>query len=167
MRAYGCHSSRFSRKDSAGAAAYSALPIARDRDGTAYLALQEDEKILAVTPGGQVTTIAGHASELAGRGNDGLEDGPGAGAGFYLPQDLALAPDHSLLVAEPAGGRLRRIGLDDPSHPVTTLLGQRELLELDDKPGVDRPAGVAVDPAGRILIADEINRRVKEVGRAR
>ncbi|MDB5098371.1 MAG: Serine/threonine-protein kinase PknD [Cyanobacteria bacterium RYN_339] len=142
----------------------SKIPIARDKDGTVYLGLQEESKVLAVTPEGHVSTLAGHPSPLDDGSNVGLADGPGASAGFFFPNDLVLAPDHSLLLTEPGGGRLRRIDLNDPRHTVTTLMGQREFLELENQPGVDHPAGLTVDPTGRIFITDEVNRRVKEVG---
>jgi sugar lactone lactonase YvrE len=95
---------------------------------------------------------------LAGDGTAGYQDGPGLQARFGQPGGLVADGKGHLYVADRANHRVRRIDLDDPAHPVTTVAGSGADLGfvLGDpmKATFRGPADVLVDPQGRLLIMD-------------
>jgi hypothetical protein len=77
-----------------------------------------------VPPIGDVVT-------LAGTGNTGSTDGPGATADLQWPVALAARPDGSLLFVQSASGLIRRIA-DDKDHMVSTYAGKMGRLGSAD-----------------------------------
>jgi sugar lactone lactonase YvrE len=71
-------------------------------DGTIYVADRNNHRIRAVSPAGDITTIAGD-------GTAGQQDGPAQTAKFNRPIDVVLARDGSLVVSEENNHRLRKI----------------------------------------------------------
>ncbi|MGI4743353.1 MAG: hypothetical protein ACRYG7_50015 [Janthinobacterium lividum] len=116
-------------------------------DGTLYVADVQNQVVRAISPTGQVRTLAGQppAASL---------DGRGLAATLSKPTGLALAADGSLLVA--GGGRLRRISAQ---AEVTTLSGaEPDPGYSDSLPNfhpsqVSNPVGVAV-VGSAIFISD-------------
>jgi sugar lactone lactonase YvrE len=86
--------------------------IAFGPDGTLYVADPSGQRVCAVAPGGLVRVVAG--------GANGYRDGPGAGAQFRYPSNVAIAADGTLHVADTGNDRIRRI---TPDGNVTTLAG--------------------------------------------
>ena len=82
-----------------------------------------------------VTTIAGIA------GQRGDVDGPFGVARFSYPVAVAALPDGALVVADYGADKLKRAERDGTVHTLAI-------------PGLGRPAGLAVDHAGRIFVAD-------------
>lgn len=95
----------------------------------------------------QVTTIAGN-------GDSGLTDGPGATARFNGPTGIVVASDGTSFVCEYLLPVLRSI---DPSGVVTTVAGSQDYGRLDGPPGSARftgLGGVCLDRSGNLLFTD-------------
>ncbi len=108
-----------------------------DTAGNLYVADTGNHAIRRINVAGVVTHVAGGA----GPADFDSFDGTGAGARFYRPLGLALAPDGSLIVADSGNLALRRISL--PGAVVTTLPWF-----------FNQPSGVAVDAAGVCYVSE-------------
>lgn len=121
-----------------------------------------------------VARLAGQAGEVlvatyAGTGEQGGADGPADGATFDTPAGVALDAAGNLYVSEGEGGsifggeRIRKIATDGT---VTTLAGMGK-SGFADGPGASArfyaPGGLAVDAAGTVYVADQLNYRIRVV----
>jgi streptogramin lyase len=140
-----------------GACFNSPSAVAIAENGTVLVADTGNNAIRTVTAGGVVTTLAGGSEP-------GFEDGQAHAARFNGPIGIAVAPDHSIIVADTYNDRIRRI---EPNGQVTTIAGQR--AGYRDGPVsealFDTPSGVAVDHDGNIFVADAGNDAVRRIGR--
>jgi sugar lactone lactonase YvrE len=122
------------------------IGIAVSEDGQVFVADTYNDRIRTIGKDGRVRTIAG--------GNEpGFRDGMGSEARFDTPCGLAIAPDGSLLVADTANHRIRRVTLDGN---VTTIAGTGEETERDGKPleaAFNQPIAIAVRRDGMVFIA--------------
>lgn len=109
--------------------------LAVGADGTLFVADAGNHVVKAITPSGEVRTVAGQAG-MAGR-----NDGKGIAAHFDQPAGLALDGAGSLLVADAGNRALRKIAA---SGAVSTLA-----LRLPFQ-----PQGVAVDARGGVVAYD-------------
>jgi sugar lactone lactonase YvrE len=151
---------RFGTDDGAAARARFSDPfgVAAGADGIVYVADAGDAQgIRRITPDGTVTTIAG--------GTRGYADGSGNSARFDTPSGLAVARDGSLIVADTGNNVVRRV---TAAGVVTTIAGATS-AGFQDGPAAEArfngPVGVAVDAAGRIIVADTYNDRIRAIGR--
>ena len=117
----------------------------------------------ASAPAAAVLTIAGGDAE-------GYADGPGAQARFNTPLGLAIGADGDLYVADSLNHRVRRIDLDDPAFPVTTLAGSGpvggEGAWQDGAGAAARfyePSQLAVAADGGLYVTDAFNHRVRRI----
>jgi len=137
--------------DGAGAAArfYEPTAIAVDAAGDLFVADSSNCTIRKITPTGTVSTLAGSP------GVTGSADGVGNAARFSLPLGVAVDPAGNIYVADYANATIRRI---TPSGVVTTVGGIAGQTGDVDGTGslvqFNSPAGVAVDGAGVLYIAD-------------
>ena len=116
-------------------------------DGTAFVADAGNHVVKAVSPAGDVRTVAGQA------GTAGRNDGKGIAARFDGPAGLALDGAGGLLLADAGNRALRRIAADGS---VTTVASRLPL----------QPQGVAVDARGGIVVHDAASAlRIGEGGR--
>ena len=109
---------------------------------------------------------------LAGSGLPGVRDGAAGVAQFLEPAGVAPGPGGSLLVADAAAQRIRRI---DPFGTVSTVAGSGAIDPSGlfvpggyrDGPAgqaqFDHPSGVAVAPDGAVLVADRLNHCVRRI----
>jgi len=149
---------RLGRADGLGAAARFNTPsgLALAADGTIYVADTGNNAIRRITPDGLVST-------LAGDGIAGNRDGPGYQARFNGPVGVAVDAAGRVIVADTYNDRIRVI---HPEGTVSTLAGSGEPGLLDGVAAharFDTPCGVAIDPAGRILVADTGNGLVRTI----
>jgi hypothetical protein len=118
--------------------------VAAASDGTLYVVETGFARVVALA-GGSLRVVAG--------GDQGYADGPGDRAKLLPQLGLALLPDHALAVADPGNGRVRVVR----DGVVTTLAGSGVHGGRDgpgDQADLVLPAGLAVDAAGRLLVAD-------------
>jgi sugar lactone lactonase YvrE len=133
--------------------------VAVDGDGNIYVADTGNATIRKVTPAGVVTTLAGSA------GNLGSADGTGNTARFYRPGALAVDTAGVVYVADAYYGTIRKV---TPAGEVTTLAGCGSCTNVGfDGTGTNavfyQPSGIAVDPAGNVVVADTYDNTVRKV----
>jgi sugar lactone lactonase YvrE len=132
--------------------------LAIDRAGNIYVADEASHIIRKITPGGQVSTLAGMAGE------SGAQDGRGRTARFNAPRGLATDATGNVYVMDTNNAAVRKI---TPDGHVTTFAGKT------GEPGfADGPAAAArfnglragiVDDQGNLIVADEGNGAVRQI----
>ena len=149
--------------DGTGAAARFSGPsgVAADNQGNIYVTDSGNNTIRKITPGGLVTTIAGLA------GVKGSADGMGTNASFNLPTGIAVDTNGNLYVADEFNDTIRKITPVGTNWVVSTLAGQVGIASLTDGLGTNAlfstPAGVAVDGAGNVYVADTANDVIRQI----
>ena len=130
--------------------------IAVDAAGTLYVADQGNQTIRRVTSTGLVTTLAGTATM------SGTADGDGAAARFGSPAGVAVDASGSLYVADQS--TIRQV---TSAGRVTTFAGSAGVIGGTDGAGgaarFNQPAGMAVDGAGNVYVADSGNATIRKV----
>ncbi|MEW6754322.1 MAG: choice-of-anchor D domain-containing protein [Candidatus Latescibacterota bacterium] len=119
-------------------------------DGTLYAADRGNSVVWSVAPGGGVRPLAGTGVRRFG----GDAPAPAVQTSLADPRGLAVARDGAVYIAETGSGRLRRVA---PDGTLTTAAGGGSV----DWAGrvlpwhaILEPVAVAVDPQGRVAIAD-------------
>ena len=149
--------------DGTGAAARFSNPVglAVDAAGHVLVADYGNHTIRKISPLGVVTTLAGTAASL------GSADGTGAAARFNYPRGLAVDAAGNVLVADTGNHTIRKIS---PAGVVTTLAGTATSLGSTDGTGAaarfSSPAGLAVDAAGYVFVADTSNHTIRKISPA-
>lgn len=110
-------------------------------------------------------TALGFVSTLAGSGNQGFADGPGATAMFNNPEGVAVITATGVIVV---GDSLNcRIRLVSPSGDVSTLAGSGNFAFADGAAttaSFQYPTGVAVDQlTGNVIVADQSGGSIRRV----
>jgi uncharacterized repeat protein (TIGR01451 family) len=108
-----------------------------------------------------ITTVAGN-----GTGGYGGDDGPATSAELDDPVGVAIDGPGNLYIADIENSRIRKV--DAETKTITTVAGNGTAgYSGDGGPAtsaeLDDPAGVAVDGAGNLYIADTANNRIREV----
>lgn len=143
-----------------GAAALFNQPggLAATGAGVIFVADTANALIRRIGTDGSVTTFAGSS---ASRGNT---DGTGTAATFSAPLGLAIDSAGNLYVADAMNHTLRKI---TSSGVVSTLAGAAGVPGFADGTGpgalFNYPAGVAVDAAGNVFVADRSNNLIRKV----
>ncbi len=131
--------------------------VAPDAAGNLYVADSGNYTIRRIAPDGTVSTLAGSA------GSPSHLDGTGKAARFVDPQNLAIAADGTIFVADGNGNTIRRV---TPAGAVTTFAGTGTAGSANG-PGTAAqfrdPTGVAVDTAGNVYVADHGNHTVRKI----
>ena len=134
--------------------------LALDGMGNLYIADTSDHRIRRVDPSGVMTTVAGTGER--GFGGDG---GPATEAQLSVPQGVAVDPAGNLYIADWSNVRVRRV---DPAGTIETVVGSGDWgFSGDGGPAtaarLTPPTAVAVGHDGSLYVADERNRRVRQV----
>jgi len=153
--------------------------VALDRSGNLYISDYYNQVIrvvsclTATSTGGTCTPKAGEAKgdiyTFAGNNTLGVgfagDGGPATSAKLYYPLDVTVDASGNVYIADYDNERVRKV---NTSGIITTFAGNGYsgyqvdgVLATDTS--LDLPAGVAVDGAGDILIADQNNYRVRLV----
>jgi NHL repeat-containing protein len=132
--------------------------IAVASDGTIYVAdAGESQRIRRLAPDGSLSTLAGSIQ--------GYSDGTGPAAWFNTPSGLAIDSAGNLFLADTGNNAIRRITREGE---VSTAAGDRFPGYRDGTAAEARfngPVGVAVDAAGRVIVADTYNDRIRAIER--
>ncbi len=139
-----------------------AAGVAVDPAGNLYIADQFNDRVRKVSLGGVITAVAGGGSPLFPDIGDG---GPATSASLNRPAGVAVDAAGNLYIADTFNDRIRKVSLDGT---ITTVAGNGDLgFSGDGGPAVNaslaRPTGVAVDAAGNLYIADQLNHRIRKV----
>jgi hypothetical protein len=137
--------------------------------GDVFVADTYNNRVVKVTPQGQVVTVAGDG--VAGYSGDGRL---AAFAELNSPTGLAVDADGNLYIADSANNVIRRV--DAKTGIITTVAGDFAADKASDGLGgfsgdggpaasaqLNDPQGVAVDGAGDLFIADTFNNAIREV----
>jgi trimeric autotransporter adhesin len=128
-----------------------------DSAGSLYIA--GDNRVRKVAPEGVITTVAGNGVQ----GFSG--DGGKATAAQLTPTELAVDAAGNLYIADFLNFRIRKV---TPDGTITTVAGNGIAGFSGDggkatSAQLSRPAGLAVDSADNLYIADEGNFRIRKV----
>jgi sugar lactone lactonase YvrE len=143
--------------------------IAVDSAGNVYVADTLNHTIRKVTSTGTnwvMTTLAGNASikDWTGAPAGDYADGTGIAARFNFAQDVAVDSAGTLYVADQYNQAIRKV---TPAGLVTTPAGLPGTQGKADGTGSAArfayPAGVAVDSAGNVYVADSSNKAIRKV----
>jgi sugar lactone lactonase YvrE len=135
--------------------------VAVDTSGNLFIADYANNRIRKVTAStGIISTVAGGAYQ--GYSGDG---GPATSAELYHPEDVAVDTSGNLFIADTTNERVRKV---TPAGVISTVAGNGSGgFGGDGGPAtlasLNWPAGVAVDAAGNLFIADCSNNRVRKV----
>jgi alpha-tubulin suppressor-like RCC1 family protein len=146
--------------DGTGTSAQFSYPgsVALDGLGNVYVADSGNHTIRKITPAGVVTTVAGSA------GLSGSADGTGSAARFYGPQGLVADGAGNIYVSDTNNSTIRKV---TAAGVVTTLAGTAGSIGNADGTGGAAqfcyPAGLTIDSAGNVIVADRNNYRIREV----
>jgi uncharacterized protein (TIGR03437 family) len=123
--------------------------------------IADGTRIRYVDPSGAIHTLAGDGYLRA------IGDGGSAtGAALSLPSAVALCASANLFIADTGTERVRQVSA---AGIIGTLAGTG-VAGYGMEPGpaptapLNTPSGVAVDPAGGVIVADSFNNRIREVG---
>jgi sugar lactone lactonase YvrE len=134
------------------------VSVAVDRLGNVYVAEPNSDTIRKVTSAGVVTTLAGVAFSR------GSADGTGSNARFNSPDGVAVDGGGNIYVADAGNYLIRKI---TPAGNVTTFAGSAGRSGSADGTGSAArfagPAGLAVDGAGNVYVADTVNNNIRKV----
>lgn len=133
--------------------------VAVDSSGNVYIADQQNNEVERVTPGGQLTIIAGTGTSGA------PTTGPAASSELSHPTGVAVDANKNVYIAdtgnndveEVSGGTLRVIAGQGPGGGGLPTAGTATASALNV------PQGVAVDGSGDVYIADTANNDVEEI----
>jgi secreted PhoX family phosphatase len=139
------------------AAAFNApAGVAIDAAGNIYISEAGNYDVRKVTPDGVVSTFAGNPT-------GGFANGTGTAASFSSIQGIAIDAAGNLYVADSGNQAIRKI---TPDGVVTTIAGTG-VMGADNGPVAtatfDGPAGIAVDAAGNLYIADFGNKMIRKI----
>jgi uncharacterized repeat protein (TIGR01451 family) len=134
--------------------------LAVDLAGNLYIADQNNQRILQVTPAGIVSIVAGTGI----MGYNGTS-GQGTSIALNSPQGLAVDPAGNLYIADKGNNLVRKLA---PGGTLTTIAGtHRSGTAGDGGPAtsatLDAPAALALDFAGNLYIGDG-SYQVRKVG---
>ncbi|GMK47391.1 hypothetical protein PghCCS26_45210 [Paenibacillus glycanilyticus] len=187
-RIAGGHSEIYAGASLSDKRADTGLPAGGLLDGQAKLAFFNQPAGLAVNAAGDVFVAdagnhairkidaAGNVTTIAGNGVQGLKDGKGGAAFFNHPQDVVVAADGTLYVADTLNHVIRRIS---PQGDVTTI-GAASSRAVELRSGVasfagsykngslaeaqfNEPAGLALDGKGNLYVSDSGNQAIRYI----
>lgn len=144
---------------SASAARFtSPAAVAVDSSGNVYVVESVNNTLRVITALGDVTTLAGTA------GVSGGTDSTNSAASFKTPSGVAVDTAGNIYIADYGNHTIRKV---TAAGSVSTLAGLAGSAGSADGPGAtarfSSPAGVAVDSAGNVYVADTANSTLRKI----
>lgn len=128
--------------------------IALDTNGQLVIADTANNRLRLLSATGQVST-------LAGTGSAGFNDGPASQAQLSGPSGLAIDANGVIYFTDSNNHRVRKLA----AGTVSTVAGGG--AGFADGPAAQAafhsPRGLALDPAGGIVVADRLNHRIRHI----
>ena len=132
--------------------------IVRNAAGDLYVTDCHNNTIRKITPAGVVSTFAGKAG-VAGSANGSLTT-----ARFDYPVGIAINAAGDIYISDWGANTIRKI---TPAGQVTTLAGKAGKSGFADGTGAaarfDNPAGICLDAAGDLYVADNGNDTIRKI----
>jgi len=134
--------------------------VALDGSGNLFIADSRNGRVRKVSASGVITTVAGNGA--AGSSGDG---GPATSAQLGGPDGVAVDASGNLWIADGVTSLVRKVSTNGI---ITTVAGNGfSSFSGDGGPATSArlsiPAGVAIDVAGNLVIADSGNSRIRKV----
>lgn len=134
--------------------------MAIDKNGSLHIADAANHRIRKITQAGTVSTVAG--SGVQGMAGDG---GSAVAAALNQPSSIVFDTTGNLFIADAGNNRIRKV---DTNGIITTVAGTGAAGYAGDggpalSAKLNFPAGIAVDKAGNMFIADTYNNRVRYI----
>jgi hypothetical protein len=151
------NSSNFRDGTGAEARFYQPTSVSLDSSGNIYVADNLNHVVRLITPAGEVTTLGGQP------GVPGEQDGVGNQALFNGPRGVVVDGIGNVYVTDALGNRIREIS---PAGIVSTIAGTGTAGYLDavgTNAQFNYPAGIALDGAGNLYVADQDNDAIRMI----
>jgi trimeric autotransporter adhesin len=148
--------------------------LAVDSSGKVYIAVSSDNTVRVVTTDGVINIFAGagyqgyYGDYAAGTTNAGVCTGCNAGtatiAGLTNPQDVAIGPGNTILIADTGNGAIRSVSA---AGIISTVSGNGSVGLSGDGTATTLPMrapfGVTADSAGNIYVAEFGTNRIRKI----
>jgi sugar lactone lactonase YvrE len=136
----------------------SVLGMVHDSAGNLFVTDSSNHTIRKITPAGVVSTYAGAAGVL------GNTNGAALVARFYSPSGIVIDSGDNLFVTEFGNHTIRKI---TPAGVVSTFAGSPGVPGATDATGTAArflgPAGLAIDAANNLYVADSNNNTIRKI----
>jgi trimeric autotransporter adhesin len=134
--------------------------VAVDTFGNLFIADYLNNRIRKVTSAGIISTAAGDG--IFGYSGDGV---PAANTSLSYPASVTVDPASDMFIADTFNNRIRMV---TPGGIISTVAGNGAYAYSGDggpalSAALNSPTGVAVDAAGSLFIADQVNNRIRMV----
>ncbi|HTY89217.1 MAG TPA: hypothetical protein VMB80_17350 [Candidatus Acidoferrum sp.] len=140
--------------------------LALDGGGNLYIADTQNHLIRRVDTGGTITTVAGGGSIQGYILSAPMGPFPATNIQLNFPSGVAVDTNGNVFIADTYDLRIEKVDTDG----MLTILAGHGILEGFSGDGgpatnaqVDRPRGVALDPAQSVYIVDTLNERIRLV----
>jgi sugar lactone lactonase YvrE len=137
--------------------------VALDAGGNLYIADQYNHAIRRVNTAGVITTVVG--DDTAGFSGDG---GPAVQARLNKPSCVTIDGAGNIYIADKGNHKIRKINTAGIISTIagTGVPGYSGENDTAIHAQLNNPTGVAVDSAGNVFIADQLNNRIRVINSA-